>query len=194
MTATKVQRSVLVIGKSCPVLRDAVAAFRALGFTADATNEFADVSGRFDMSAIDAVVLGGQVPPDRKAELRVEIAAINPRVVFVDGLAGIPGLIVSQVEGALNADSWDASEAPAYVPETRSIRLALGHPADVRATAWWQTSFAPPDPQSASLLLLARQLGGGDHVVRIPDLVPSTAAFASVQIDAAVYAFSIATE
>lgn len=30
MTATKVQRSVLVIGKSCPVLRDAVAAFRAL--------------------------------------------------------------------------------------------------------------------------------------------------------------------
>jgi hypothetical protein len=28
-------------------------------------------------------VFGGQVPPDRKAELREEIGAINPRVIFV---------------------------------------------------------------------------------------------------------------
>jgi hypothetical protein len=38
--------------------------------------------------------------PDRKAELREEIGAINPRVIFVHGLAGIPGLIINQVQGA----------------------------------------------------------------------------------------------
>jgi hypothetical protein len=61
-------------------------------------------------------------------------------------------------------------------------------------TVWWQTTFMPPDPKSDSLLLLDERLGGGEHAIRVPDLVPPRAAFATVQIDAAVYAFSIATE
>jgi hypothetical protein len=46
-------------------------------------------------------VLGRQVPPDRKAELRAEIAAINPQVIFIES-PGIPGVIISHVQGAFN--------------------------------------------------------------------------------------------
>jgi hypothetical protein len=61
-------------------------------------------------------------------------------------------------------------------------------------TIWWQTSFVPPDPKSESLLLLHERLAAGDHTVTVPDLVPPTAAFATVQVNAATYAFSIATQ
>ena len=100
MTTDNAQRSVLLIGKSELVLDEAVARLRDLGHKADATNDFTDISGRFDVKEVDLVVFGGQVPPDRKAELREEIGAINPRVIFVQGLAGIPGLIVNQIQGA----------------------------------------------------------------------------------------------
>jgi hypothetical protein len=41
----------------------------------------------------------------------LEIGAINPRVIFVDGLAGIPGLIVNQVQGAFAAHDQDPTAA-----------------------------------------------------------------------------------
>jgi hypothetical protein len=47
-----------------------------------------DATARFEAREIDVVVFVGPVPPDRKAGLREEIGAINPRVVFVQGLAG----------------------------------------------------------------------------------------------------------
>ena len=62
------------------------------------------------------IVFGGQVPPDRKAELTEEIGAINPQVTFVQGLAGIPGLIINQVQGAFASDHQDPTRAPAYAP------------------------------------------------------------------------------
>jgi hypothetical protein len=68
------------------------------------------ITGRFDAKEIDLVVFGGQVPPDRKTELREEIGALNPRVIFVEGLAGIPGLIVHQVQGAFRAEHQDPPE------------------------------------------------------------------------------------
>jgi hypothetical protein len=139
-------------------------------------------------------VFGGQVPPDRKAELREEIGTVNPRVIFVQGLAGIPGLIVNQVRGAFAADHQDIARAPTYTPGERAIRLALAGPADVEVTVWWQTSFVPPDPKSDSLLLLDDRLAGGEHAIQVPDLVPPRAAFATVQVDEAIYAFSIASE
>ena len=188
------QPSVLLIGKSQRVLDDAVSALHDLGYKAEATNDFAGVTGRFDARTLDVIVFGGQVPPDRKAGLREEIGAINPRVIFVQGLAGIPGLIVNQVQGALAADRHDPTGAPTYTPDERSIRLTLADPADVKVTVWWQTSFVPPNPESDSLLLLDERLGGGDHAIAVPDLVPLEAAFATVQIDTATYAFSIATE
>jgi hypothetical protein len=188
------QRSVLLIGKSQLVLDDSVADLRALGYKAEATNDFSDITGRLDVREIDLVVFGGQVPPDRKAELREEIGAINPGVIFVQGLAGIPGLIIDQVQGAFTANQQDPSRAPTYTTDDRSVRLTLADPADVRVTVWWQTAFVPPDPKSDSLLLLDDELAGGDHAIPVPDLVPAKAAFATVQIDAAIYTFSIATE
>jgi hypothetical protein len=188
------RRSVLLIGKSQLVLDDSVAGLRALGYRAEATNDFADVTTRFDARDIDLVVFGGQVTPERKAELREEIGTLNPGVIFVQGLAGIPGLIINQVQGAFSAAHHVFEGAPTFTPAERSIGLTLPCPADVKVTAWWQTSFVPPDPKSDSLLLLDDRLAAGDHLVTVPDQVPSTAAFATVQVDAAVHAFSIAAE
>lgn len=188
------KRSVLLLGKSQLVLDGALAGLRDLGYKADATNDFADITARFDAREIDLVVFGGQVPPDLKAELREEIIAINPRVIFVQGLAGIPGLIINQVQGAFARDPQATVRAPAFTAYERSIKLTLPGPADVKVTTWWQTSFVPPDPKSDSLLLLDDRLAAGDHAVTVPDLVPPKAAFATVQVDAAIYAFSIATE
>ena len=64
MTNDTVQQSVLLIGKSQLVLDDAVAGLRALGHKADATDDFTDVTGRFDARTIDLIVFGGQVPLD----------------------------------------------------------------------------------------------------------------------------------
>jgi hypothetical protein len=194
MTTDNAQRSVLLIGKSELVLDEAVAGLRDLGYKADATNDFTDISRRFDVKEVDLVVLGGQVPPDRKAELREEIGAVNPRVIFVQGLAGIPGLIVNQIQGAFTHYEQDSTGAPTYTPADRSIRLTLTEPATVKVTAWWQTSFVPPDPKSDSLLLLDDRLAAGEHAVSVPDLVPPKAAFVSVQIGQTIYAFTIATE
>jgi hypothetical protein len=193
MTTDNAQRSVLLIGKSQLVLDESVAGLRDLGYRAEATNDFSDITGRFDVNAIDLVVFGGQVPADRKAELREEFAAINPGVIFVQGLAGIPGLIINQVRGAFAAGQQDTTHAATYAPDERSIRLTLSGPADVKVTVWWQTAFVPPDPKSDSLLLLDDTLAGGDHAIPVPDHVPPKAAFATVEIDAAIYAFSIAT-
>src|SRR5919204_2522697 len=134
MTTDNPQRSVLLIGKSQLVLDDAVAGLRDLGYRAEATNDFTDVTGRFDVKRIDLVVFGGQVPPDRKAQLREEIAAINPQVIFVQGLAGIPGLIVKQVQSAFTAHHQEPDRAPTYTPRDRSIRVSLAQPADVNVS------------------------------------------------------------
>jgi len=193
ITTGDTQRRALLIGRSQLVLDHAVAGLRDLGDKAEGTNDFTDVTGRFDATKIDLVVFGGQVPPDRKNELREEIGAINPRIIFVQGLAGIPGLIVNQVQGAFTAEHQDPTRAPTFTPEERSIRLTLPGPADVKVTVWWQTSFVPPDPKSDSLVLVDDRLAGGDHTFPVPDHIPPEAAFATVQVDAAIYAFSIAT-
>jgi hypothetical protein len=112
----------------------------------------------------------------------------------VQGLAGIPGLIINQVQGAFTANHQDLTRAPTYTPDDRSIRLTLADPADVTVTVWWQTSFVPPDPKSDSLLLLDARLADGDQAIPVPEHVPPKAAFATVKIDAAIYVFSIATE
>jgi hypothetical protein len=194
MTIDNTPRSVLLIGKSQLVLDESVAGLRDLGYQAEGTNDFAAIGDRFDAKEIDLVVFGGQVPPDRRADLREEIGAVNPRVIFVQGLAGIPGLIINQVQGAFAANHDDPARAPTYTTDDRSIRLTLADPADVKVTAWWQSSFVPPDPKSDSLLLLDDRLARGDHAIPVPDHVPPKAAFATVKIDAAIYAFSIAAE
>ena len=76
----------------------------------------------------------------------------------------------------------------------RPLKVALADPADVKVTIFWTTSTVPPDPKSTSQELLDDRLASGDHVVQVPEHVPPNAAFATVKIDAAIYAFSIATE
>ena len=203
MTTDPPQRSILLIGASQRVLDDTVAGLRDLGYTTQATNDFfSDITGRLDITHIDLVTLGGQVPPDRKAELKEQIGAINPRVIFLDSLAGIPGLIASQVQGAFTAGRQGPAHAPAYTPGDRSIRLTLAAPAGVKVTAWWRTSIIPPDPKSDSLVLLDDRLASGHHTIPVPGHIPPQAAtpsgprpaawFATVQVDEATYAISIA--
>lgn len=103
MTTADTQRGVLIFGRRQLVLDETVAGLRDLGFKALGTNDFSsDVASRFDIVGIDLVSFGLAVPPDRKAELRAEIAAINPQVIFIDS-PGIPGVIISQVQGAFKS-------------------------------------------------------------------------------------------
>ena len=207
MTTHNPQRSVLVIGRSQRVIDDAVAGLRELGYTAQATNDLSNITGRFDFTEIDVIVFGTQVSPDRKTELKTEIGAINPRVIFVDGLGGIPGVIINQVQGVFAADHEAPGRAPTYTPDSRSIRLTLADPADVKVTVFWRTSIVPPDPKSESLVLLDDRLAAGDHAIPVPARVfieptapekvvvrPSEAVFATVQVDAAIYTFSISMD
>ncbi len=139
------------------------------------------------------VLFGGQVPPHREAEVKQEIGEINPQVIFVQGLAGIPGLIVNLVAGAFSAEHQDPAEAPTYTPDGRTIRLTLAQPRDVKVTLWWTTAMVPPDPKSDSLVVLDDRVAAGDHTIPIPDHIPLKRAFATVQVGGAVYNFSIAT-
>jgi hypothetical protein len=108
MTTGTPQRSVLLIGAGQRILDDSVAALCDLGYTAQATSDFfSDITGRFDVTRIDLVTLGGQVSPDRKAELKEQIGVINPRVIFLGSPGGIPGLIINQGPGAFTADRQD---------------------------------------------------------------------------------------
>jgi hypothetical protein len=193
MTSKSAQHRVLIIGKSQLVLDGTTDGLRELGYAADATNEFGDLTGQFDLRQLDVVVLGGQVPPDRKAELMHEISSVNPPVIFVQGLAGIPGLIVQQVRAAFSGESEDPGSTASYDPAKRAIKLTLAHPADVKVTAWWQTSFVPPDPESDARVLLDAGLDVGDHAVPVPEEIPDRAAFAAVEVDHTIQTFAITT-
>jgi hypothetical protein len=194
MTNDNTDRSVLVLGRSQLVIDEAVAGLHELGYNAQATNDFADITCRYDVEHIDVVVLGGRVPPEREAALVEEIRAINPQVIFVNSLAGIPGLILNQVQGAFAPEHQNPTEAPTYTRDERTIRLTLTEPHDVKVTLFWTTAMVPPDPKSDSLVLLDDRVAAGDHTIPIPDHIPPKRAFATVQVDTAIYNFSIATE
>jgi hypothetical protein len=169
MTTSNPQRSVVLIGASQRVLDECVAAVRELGYTAQGTTDFlSDITSRFDVTGIDLVSLGGQVPPDRKAELREQISAINPKVIVIDSLAGIPGLIASQVREAFTAALKDPDRVPSYTRADRSIRLTLADPAAVKVTLWWRTSLIPPDPKSDSVVILDDRLGAASMRFQSP--------------------------
>ncbi|MEV0839326.1 hypothetical protein AB0I55_07175 [Actinocatenispora sera] len=180
---------VLVVGRSPHVLLDTVDALRALGYAADATNQFDRVLDEYDGAELDVLVFGGMVPADTKQRLRASLLARNPRVVFVQGLAGIPGLVAAQVQAAT------ATEAPAeqigYDPAGRAVQLTLGEARHVTVQAWWMTSFAPPEPRSTTLRVFDGDLGAGAHTVQLPDPVPDIASFAGVTVGAAVRVFTV---
>jgi hypothetical protein len=185
--------SALIVGKSAAVLADTVALLQGRGYAAEASNRFADVGTDFDLGGYDVVVFGGQVPAETRDRLAGEIGRLNPAAALVDGLAGIPGLIAAQVEGALAARLVEPEPEPGFDPNGRKVTLSLPTARTVTVTAWWQTSFVPPDPKSDSAILVERQRLDGRLAIPLPDLVPHQAAFVTVQLDDLTYAFSVAT-
>jgi hypothetical protein len=178
---------ILVIGRSDTVLSEAVTILREKGYPAGATNEFGRTLDLFDAGQLDLVVFGGMVPPDTKEDLREQISARNPAVAFVQGYAGIPGLIAEQVEAALS----DGTASVTYDARSRSIGVSLDGPQDVTVTAWWATSFVPPEPKSTSRVILDEELPAGPHTIAIPDEVPAQASFATVSTGPSVHAFIV---
>jgi hypothetical protein len=183
---------VLVIGRSENVLSETVQILRLIGYAAGASNDFAHVMDLFEMTAVDLVVFGGMVPPDTKELLREQISGRNPAMTFVQGFAGIAGVIVGQVRAARTADGKaQTGLAVAYDPETRTVDLYLDEPQDVQVVAWWATSFTPPEPRSTSLVLLDAWLPAGQHTVTLPGEVPPQASFVTVAAGDAVQALIV---
>lgn len=177
---------VLIVGRSPSVLDEAVALLRARGHRADATNVFDRVAEDYDLAALDVLVLGGAVPPDVKQRL----TDLARGAQVVQGLAGIPGVIVAQVEAVITGGHRDGARV-AYVDDDRSFVVDLDRPAHVLVEAFWATSFRPPEPTSTATVVLARELDAGRHRVPLPDEVPNEAAFAAVTVDGTVQVFTV---
>jgi hypothetical protein len=178
---------VLIIGRSENVLSETVRMLRLAGHAAGASNDFGGVLDLFDMTAVDVVVFGGMVPPDTKERLRQEIYRRRPAVSFVQGFAGIPGVIAAQVQAARSgADGARAGLAVTYDPAARTVHLHPRRPANVRVVAWWGTSFTPPEPRSTSLVLLDAELPACPRAVTLPREVPAQASFVTVTAGDAV--------
>ena len=182
---------ILAIGRSETVLSELVTILREGGYAAGATNEFDRTLDLFDAEQLDLVVFGGMVPPDAKEHLREQISGRNPAITFVQGYAGIPGLIAKQVEAALGVGTAGPTASVTYDAESRSIGISLGGPQDVTIIAWWHTSFVPPEPRSTSRVVLDVELDTGAHTITIPDDVPAQASFATVSIGPSVHAFIV---
>lgn len=181
---------ILVVGRSPSVLVDTVEILRSKGYSADATNQFDRVLDDYDAQDIDIVVFGGMVPASTKQYLRQEIGERNAHVTFVQGLAGIAGLIAAQIEGEITAGQPDGSHV-AYDQDQRSVHLMLHNAARVTVQAWWATSFTPPEPKSTSMQVLDAELAEGPHSIALPAEVPSVASFLAVTVGSAVRTFTV---
>src|SRR5262245_28621946 len=135
---------ILLIGRSETVLSEAVTIMREKAHAEGATNDFDRTLDLFDAGQLDLVVFGGMVPPATKEHLREQISARNPAVAFVQGYAGIPGLIAAQAEAALIDGTTGPAASVTYDARSRSIGISLDRQRHVTVTAWWHTSFASP--------------------------------------------------
>jgi hypothetical protein len=181
---------ILVVGRSPSVLVDTVEILRSKGYSADATNQFDRVLDDYDAKDIDIIVFGGMVPAGTKQHLRQEIGERNAHVTFVQGLAGIAGLIAAQVEGVIAAGEPDEVHV-VYDEDQRSVHLTLRKAAHVTVETWWATSFTPPEPTSTSLQVLDAELEEGSHSIALPAAVPSVASFLAVTVGSAVRTLTI---
>ena len=178
--------SALVIGRSEKVLKETVDLLRGDGRVAGATNDFDNVLTQFDVASLDVVVFGGMVPPQTREALRTDLAAANPAIVFVQGLAGIPGLIAEQVRAALVPSGQDPGPID-YDDDRRTVMVSVRAPQPVRVIAFWGTAFVPPDPESTSEVIFHGMVDAGTHAVPLPAHVPTAASFVVVHVGAGVY-------
>lgn len=181
---------VLVVGRSPGVLVAAVGLLRGKGHRADATNQFDQVLDDYDVSDLDVLVFGGMVPADTRRHLRDEITRRNPGITFVQGLAGIPGVIAAQVD-AVTSDVPAGGAGIGYHPEDRTVRVTLPDAARVTIEAWWMTSWRPPEPASTSMQVFDGELGAGSHGIALPAQVPAEASFAAVTAGAQVHVLTV---
>jgi hypothetical protein len=181
--------SALVLGRSEKVLNETVELIRSSGRAAGATNDFDNVLTLFDAASLDVVVFGGMVPPGTKEVLRTDLAAANPAVAFVQGLAGIPGLIAAQVEGALIPRRHP--ESITYDGDSRTVTISLQSAENVRVIGFWHTAFVPPDPESTSEIIFDDTLDPGRHTVSLPATIPTAASFIVVHIGTDVNPFLV---
>ena len=183
-------KRVLIVGRSPSVLLEAVDILRGRGYEADATNQFDDVVSDYDVSGLDVLVFGGMVPGDTKQHLREDVSKLNPTVTFVQGLAGIAGVIASQVEAVTATDAPTGVDVT-YTNARRSVLITLTKATHATVEAWWATSFQPPEPQSTSAVVFDGQLGPGHHAIAMPHEVPSEASFTAVRIGNSVHVFTV---
>ena len=182
--------SVLVIGRSEKVLSEAVDLIRDNGRAAGATNDFDNVLTQFDTAALDIVVFGGMVPPETKERLRTNLAAANPTITFVQGLAGIPGLIAAQVEAAAVPSRRDPGSTT-YDADSRTVMISLQASELVRVIGFWGTAFAPPDPESTSAIIFDGMMDAGTHAVPLPAHIPTAASFVVAHVGTDVHPFVV---
>jgi hypothetical protein len=187
-TTSRTQR-ILVIGRSPSVILEAADTLRSKGFHADATNQFDEVLTEYDTTNLDVVVFGGMVPPNARQYLKEEISKVNDHITFLQGLAGIPGLIAAQVEGVTSTATDD--HGVAYDPKTRTVQLTLQEPAHVVVQAWWTTSFTPPEPTSTSTRVIDLHEDPGEYLIPLAAEVPPVASFVTVSVMPAVHAFTV---
>ncbi|MYS24910.1 hypothetical protein GA0115240_171116 [Streptomyces sp. DvalAA-14] len=193
-TPTDKPDRILVVGRSPSVLVATVDILRAKGYTADATNQFDHVLDDYDLTDLDVLVFGGMVPADTKQYLREEVSKRNPQTSFVQGLAGIAGLIAAQVEAFTSHKrrGQDSTEIT-YDAVRRCVQLTLEEPAHVTVEALWATSFTPPEPKSTSLRIFDGTLQAGFHVTPLPERVPSEASYITVAVNDLVRVFTVGT-
>jgi hypothetical protein len=189
---TTTTRNVLIVGRSQLVLDETVRLLAEGGYDARATRKFDNITDQFNAGELDIVMFGGQVAPDKKVEIHDALVAVNPDLKFVQGLAGIPGLIVDQVEAESATEVVIPGQAPVYDPVARVIGLSLFAPLAVKIAVYWITELVPPDPKSDSAVLHEGQLPSGDHTFPVPESVALNAAFATVQAGGASWSFRLA--
>jgi hypothetical protein len=182
--------SVLVIGRSEKVLRETVDLLRNNGRAAGATNDFDNVLTQFDIASLTIVVFGGMVPPETKEALRTNLAAANPTITFIQGLAGIPGLIAAQVEAAAVPSRRDPGSTN-YDADSRTVMISLQTSELVRVIGFWGTAFVPPDPESTSEVIFDGMMDAGTHTVPLPAHIPTAASFVVVHVGTDVHPFVV---
>ncbi len=182
--------AVLIIGRSENVLAETAELLRADGYSVGATNDYANVLSNFDPRLVDIVVFGGQVPPDTKEGLRTRLRSANPQLTFVQGLAGIPGLIVAQVQAVTPRAARESGDV-SYNSDQRQLTLSLESAQRVRLTGFWVTSFEPPEPTSTSELILDETLEPGTHTISLPASFPRIGSFVGVLVGSRSLPFAV---
>ncbi|WP_154674490.1 hypothetical protein [Nakamurella lactea] len=160
------------------MLVDTVAMLRDRGYGANASNRFDQALDDYDLREVDLVLLGGMVPAETKEWLRGQIPTVNPQISLLQGLGGLPPLLVAQVEQFFRGTA-DGIE---YDPGSRVLRLTLFEACPVTVEGVW-AEIVPPEPIVRSMALVDAELAPGVHEIAVPDVVPLEGSFVTVRID-----------